>query len=90
MTPLLLISQKATIETDLYLTPAGLAAPQILALFQQAGCPLEREQAQQLQRYTGGNLLLLVLCLALHQTGEPLIEQLARAPKRPRLPCWCI
>lgn len=76
LAPLLLIGQQALLEADLYLTPAGLTAQQIQVLFHQAGNALPPEEAQFLYHYTGGNPRLIMLCLALHQNGEPVVDQL--------------
>lgn len=76
LAPLLLIGQQAILEADLYLTPAGLTAHQIQLLFHQAAASLQPEEAQLLYHYTGGNPRLIMLCLTLHQSGEPVVDQL--------------
>lgn len=74
LAPLLLISQQALVEADLYLTPQGLTAGQIQQLFHGAGIELSPTAAQQLHQATAGNPRLLQLCLALYQSGET-VEQ---------------
>lgn len=72
LVPLLLISQQALLEADLYLTPQGLTSGQLQRLFQGAELTLSDGEAQRLHQYTAGNPRLLVLCLALYQSGDRL------------------
>lgn len=84
-TPLLLIGQKAPLEADLYLTPPGFAPVHIHQLFQAAQCGLSHQETQQLHRYTAGNPRLVLLCLALHKSGELLMDRLNLLPQTPGL-----
>ncbi|MEZ4733379.1 MAG: tetratricopeptide repeat protein [Caldilineaceae bacterium] len=80
-TPLLLMGQKAPLEADLYLTPPGFAPLHIHTLFQAAQCGLSHSETQELHRYTAGNPRLVMLCLALHKSGELLMDRLNLLPQ---------
>jgi tetratricopeptide (TPR) repeat protein len=81
--PLLLIGQQATLEADLYLTPAGLTSHQIQRLFHGGGCRLSEDEARQLYHYTSGNPRLIMLCLLLQQSGETVAEYLPVLERTP-------
>lgn len=83
LTPVLLIGQRPTLEADLHLELTGLAAPQIYELLRQRQITLAQDEVEQLYHYTHGNTRLLLLCLALHERGEPLAETLAALPSSP-------
>lgn len=85
MTPLLLIGQKAPLEADLYITPPGFTPLHIQQLFQDAQCSLSHSETQQLHRYTAGNPRLVLLCLALHKSGELLMDRLSLLAQAPGL-----
>ena len=85
VTPLLLIGQKAPLEADLYLTPPGFTPLHIQQLFRAAGYGLSHDETQQLHRYTAGNPRLALLCLALHKSGELLIDRLNLVAQTPGL-----
>ena len=83
LTPMLLIGQRPLLEADLHLELTGLATPQIFALLHQREITLEANEVEQLYHYTHGNPRLLLLCLALHERGEPLADTLALLPISP-------
>lgn len=83
LTPMLLIGQRPSLEADLHLELTGLATPQIQQLLRQRQIVLATSEVEQLYRATHGNPRLLLLCLALHERGEPLAETLANLPTSP-------
>ena len=90
-TPLLLIGQRALLESDLTLTLDKLSTSEIGEWLQQHRITYTERDLEQLEEYTGGNPRLLMLCLALHQTlAQPeLAETLVRLPHTPALaPIW--
>ncbi len=83
LTPMLLISQRPVLEADLHLEINGLASPQIIELLRERQIALAPDEVDQLYRFTHGNVRLLLLCLALHERGEPLADTLALLPSAP-------
>lgn len=77
LTSILLIGQRAIIESDQYLSLSGFKSVQIPALWQAGGCTLHYLEVEQLYAATGGNLRLLRLCLALAQDGMAVDELVA-------------
>ncbi len=63
--PLLLISQRPLPASDLHLELRGVGVEEIAAMWSAAGEPLPHHEAERLHAYTGGNLRLLTLMLAL-------------------------
>jgi tetratricopeptide (TPR) repeat protein len=85
LTPMLLIGQRPTLEADLHLELSGLATPQIHQLLEQRGITLPKDEVEQLYRHTHGNPRLVLLCLALHERGEPIHETFAELSVSPGL-----
>lgn len=71
---ILLIGQRAMIESDHYLTLGGLRSVQIPDLWQAGGCTLHYLAVEQLYAATQGNVRLLRLCLTLAQEGVAVDE----------------
>ena len=89
--PLLLIGQRAVLETDATLTLDRLSVVEIEAWLQHEDIAFSQPELTQLEQYTSGNPRLLTLCLALHRTLEQheLAETLVRLPHTPALgPVW--
>ncbi|MEZ4664656.1 MAG: tetratricopeptide repeat protein [Caldilineaceae bacterium] len=89
--PLLLIGQRAVLETDATLTLDRLTHAEIEEWLQHADIAFSSQDLAQLEQYTNGNPRLLTLCLALHRTLEQtdLAETLVRLPHTPALgPIW--
>lgn len=88
---LLLIGQRALLESDLTLTLDKLSSVEISQWLQVHNIPYSSHDLAQLEMYTNGNPRLLTLCLALYQTlgdGE-LADTLVRLPHTPALaPIW--
>lgn len=77
LTPILLIGQRAIVESDQYLTLNGFKSVQIPELWQAGGCTLHYLAVEKLYAATQGNLRLLRLCLTLTQDGMALDEIIA-------------
>ncbi|NTU81665.1 MAG: ATP-binding protein, partial [Chloroflexales bacterium] len=80
--PLLLISQRAQVASDLHLELAGLGITEVGQLWRAAGHSLTPEQATQLHTYAGGNLTLL---LALQESEDDPMPQLSEREVAPSL-----
>ncbi|MEZ4615187.1 MAG: hypothetical protein R2867_06705 [Caldilineaceae bacterium] len=76
---LLLIGQRAVLESDLTLALDRLQSADILAWLQRLQIPHTAEEVNQLAVYTGGNPRLLTLCLTLHQLYGAAAEEPATA-----------
>ena len=90
-TPLLLIGQRALLESDLTLTLDRLSTAEIGEWLQYHNVSYTERDLAQIEEYTSGNPRLLTLCLALYQTLEKpeLAETLVRLPHTPALaPIW--
>jgi tetratricopeptide (TPR) repeat protein len=85
LVPMLLMGQKVSIDADYNEVLTGLAHLSVTALLKQHGILLAASEQQQLEEYTGGNPRLLHLCIALHQSGEPLAGLLAELTNAPSL-----
>lgn len=89
--PLLLIGQRALLESDLTLPLGKLSAAEISEWLQVHNIAYSAHDLEELARYTSGNPRLLTLCLALHQSlgQSELAETLVRLPHTPALaPIW--
>lgn len=85
LTSILLIGQRAMVESDQYLSLSGFKSVQIPALWQAGGCTLHYLEVEQLYAATGGNLRLLRLCLTLAQDGMAVDEIVAHLNSQGRL-----
>lgn len=83
LAPLLLMGQRAVIDTACHVALTGLPNAVIRQLFQQAGVRLGVDELNLIAQRTQGNPRLLELLIALHASGEALsdlVEQLPLAP----------
>ncbi|MFN8489476.1 MAG: tetratricopeptide repeat protein [Caldilineaceae bacterium] len=78
--PLLFMSQRPLFEVDRTINLAGFTPADLAALCGFRGARLTADEIAQLFQYTKGNPRLVLLCLALHQIGEPLAITLATLP----------
>lgn len=85
VTALLLIGQRAVIESDSNILLTGLAVPQIQLLMRRSGITLSDEFAERLYHYTHGNPRLLHLCIALHEQENSIEKILAGLSPTPGL-----
>ncbi len=89
--PLLLIGQRALLETELTLALDRLSNEEMSQWLRHEQIAHTPQDLAELARYTGGNPRLLTLCLALHRVlAKPqLAETLLRLPHTPALaPIW--
>ncbi len=79
LAPLLIIGQRAVVDTDAHHALTGLPEPELQRLLQNAHINLSRQEAARLRQYTDGNPRLLRLFIALHQANEANPENAASA-----------
>jgi tetratricopeptide (TPR) repeat protein len=79
---LLLIGQRALVDTDAHYALPPLSRPEMEHLLATAGVQLNGRYLARLHRFTQGNPRLLILYIALHRSGEDLTDviELPRAP----------
>lgn len=83
--PLLVIGQRPLLESDSHIHLEGLAVIHIAELFQLHHQPLSSEEANQIHQFTRGNPRMVLLCMALQQSGESLAETIHSLPQSPAL-----
>lgn len=81
LTPRLLIGQRPVLEADTYLNLKGLETGEAKQLLADQGLKLNVADFHQLYQYTQGNPRLMLLCLALHDSGETMSRTLAMLPQ---------
>ncbi len=87
--PLLYISQRPLLETDIYCELRGVESVQLATLLQATGYTLDADAIQQLRDYTQGNLRLVKLALVLWQPGATLPTLAADLPQTAAIqPIW--
>lgn len=72
LAPLLLIGQRAVLESDYHLALDGLSLADLTEWFKQVGVQARASELEALQRYTHGNPRLTQLCLLLLGGGDSL------------------
>jgi tetratricopeptide (TPR) repeat protein len=79
---LLLLGQRALLDTDAHYALQPLSLSETEILLKNAGIQLESHYLHRLHRFAHGNPRLLVLYIALHQSGDDVTEvvQLSHAP----------
>ncbi len=88
LAPLLIMGQRAVVDTDVHHALTGLPEPELQRLLQNAHITLSRQEAARLRQYTDGNPRLLRLFMALYQQNEAdgspdlaqMLAQLAQTP----------
>ena len=90
LVPLLIVGQRAVVDTDVHHALTGLPEPDLQRLLQNAHITLPRQEAARLRQYTDGNPRLLRLVMALYQQnaadGSPdLTQMLAQLEQTPAL-----
>lgn len=88
LAPLLIMGQRAVVDTDVHHALSGLPEPELQRLLRNAHIPLTRQEAARLRQYTDGNPRLLRLLMALYQQNAadgspdltPMLAQLAQTP----------
>lgn len=78
LVPMLFIGQKAIPWADKHVTVSNLTEAEALELLTQASITLERPALSHLFTVCHGNPRLLILCKALFQKGEPVLELVRR------------
>lgn len=81
LVPLLLIGQQVHLLADAHHEVSGFTLEQMTKVLAQSGVAYEADEAERLQRYTGGNVRMLWLVVALCQSGRSLIDVLNGLPE---------
>lgn len=68
---ILIIGQRSIMDADQTIRLTGLRIEQLQQLCSSTGISLSADELTELFRYTSGNPRMILLILALHQTGEP-------------------
>ncbi len=83
--PLLLVGQRAVIDSDLLLTLDGLTDGELARWLEAEDVPQRPRDVARLLAYSGGNPRMIQLCLALRDPDEALRDLLQRLPASPAL-----
>jgi tetratricopeptide (TPR) repeat protein len=83
--PIIIMGQHLSIDAHAHHQLAGLSLAAIRDLLMQTGIVLSVDHLTRLQDYTQGNPRLLMLFIALHQGGEPLVDVLTSMAGAPSL-----
>ena len=81
LAPLLMIGQRALLDSDVYHILDGLGVEETSQLVRGKGISFKQSEVGRLHSYTNGNPRLLQLCLAMHEENQALEDLLKVLPR---------